>query len=100
MAAPFNSGILATGAVPGATYFYTPAEADIVARVKRIEAVCARHSVAIAAAALQFPLRQRAITSVVTGMRDPDEARANLAHVAAPIPAAFWREMETELLIG
>ena len=56
MAAPFNSGILATGARPGATYFYQPAEPDIAARVARIEAVCARHGVAIAAAALQFPL--------------------------------------------
>ena len=30
MAAPFNSGILATGARPGATYFYTGADAEIV----------------------------------------------------------------------
>jgi D-threo-aldose 1-dehydrogenase len=95
MAAPFNSGILATGAVPGATYFYQPADAEIVARVQRIEAVCARHGVALAAAALQFPLRNPAITSVVTGMRDPDEARANLAHMQAEIPAAFWDELGT-----
>jgi D-threo-aldose 1-dehydrogenase len=100
MAAPFNSGILATGAVPGATYFYEPADADIVARVQRIEAVCARHGVAIAAAALQFPLRNPAITSVVTGMRDPDEARANLAHVQAPIPDPFWDELKTLGLIA
>ena len=93
MAAPFNSGILATGAKPGATYFYTPAEPEIVERVKRIEAVCSRHRIAIAAAALQFPLRHRAIISVVTGMRDSSEARANLAHMQAPIPASFWREL-------
>jgi D-threo-aldose 1-dehydrogenase len=93
MAAPFNSGILATGAVPGATYFYEPADAGIVARVQRIEAVCARHGVAIAAAALQFPLRNPAITSVVTGMRDPQEARANLTHMQAEIPQAFWDEL-------
>ena len=30
MAAPFNSGILATGARPGATYFYTGADAEIM----------------------------------------------------------------------
>ena len=33
MAAPFNSGILATGARPGATYFYQPAEPEIAARI-------------------------------------------------------------------
>ena len=100
MAAPFNSGILATGAVAGATYFYQPAEAFIVERVRRIGAVCARHGVAIAAAALQFPLRHRAITSVVTGMRDPHEARSNLAHVRTPIPEAFWSELEAEGLVA
>jgi D-threo-aldose 1-dehydrogenase len=99
MAAPFNSGILATGAIPGATYVYQPAEPDIADRVRRIEAVCARHGIPIAAAALQFPLRNPAITSVVTGMRDPDEARANLAHVRTPIPAAFWDELKSEGLL-
>lgn len=99
LAAPFNSGILATGAIPGATYFYQTAEPDVVERVKRIEAICRRHGVALAAAALQFPLRQRAITSVVTGMRDAGEARANLGHLKAAIPGAFWDELAREGLI-
>ena len=99
MAAPFNSGILATGAIPGATYFYQPADTEIVERVKRIEAVCARHRVAIAAAALQFPLRHRAITSVVTGMRSPVEAANNLAHMRATITDAFWDELKAEGLL-
>ncbi|RYE55207.1 MAG: aldo/keto reductase, partial [Rhizobiaceae bacterium] len=42
---PFNSGILATGAKPGAMYNYKPAPPDILARVAQIEAVCARHDV-------------------------------------------------------
>jgi len=100
MAAPFNSGILATGATPGATYFYTPAEPEIVERVQRIEAICARHGIAIAAAALQFPLRHPAIKSVVTGMRNPDEARANLAHMQTQIPAEVWSELQAEGLVA
>jgi D-threo-aldose 1-dehydrogenase len=100
MAAPFNSGILATGATPGATYFYTEAEPEIVERTRRIEAVCARHGVALAAAALQFPLAHPAIASVVTGMRSDEEVEANLAHVRAPIPAAFWDELKHERLIA
>ena len=100
MAAPFNSGILATGATPGATFFYQPAEAEIVARTTRIEAVCARHGVALAAAALQFPLGHPAVASVVTGMRSVAEVEANLAHVAARIPAACWDELKHERLIA
>src|SRR5436305_2087828 len=61
MAAPFNSGILASGARPGATFFYKEADAEIMTRTGRIEAVCARHGVALAAAALQFPLAHPAV---------------------------------------
>jgi D-threo-aldose 1-dehydrogenase len=100
MAAPFNSGILATGARPGATFFYVEAEAEIVARTRRIEAVCEHHGVAIAAAALQFPLAHPAVASVVTGMRNASEARANLVHCRAAIPCAFWNELKHEGLIA
>jgi len=100
MAAPFNSGILATGATPGATFFYQPADAGIVERTRRLEAACARHGVALAAAALQFPLGHPAVASVVTGMRSAGEVDANLAHLAAPIPAAFWEELKHDGLIA
>ena len=100
MAAPFNSGILATGAKPGATFFYVEADAAIMERTRRIEAVCARHGVDIAAAALQFPLRHPAVASVVTGMRSVTEVAQNLAHVRAAIPADFWHELKHEGLIA
>jgi D-threo-aldose 1-dehydrogenase len=100
MAAPFNSGILATGAKPGATFFYAEAEHEIVERTRRIEAVCARHRVAIAAAALQFPLAHPAVASVVTGMRNIDEVAANLGHCQAAIPSDFWDELKRERLIA
>lgn len=100
MAAPFNSGILATGAKPGATFFYQEAASEIMERTRRIEAVCARHGVAIAAAALQFPLAHPAIASVVTGMGSPAEAVANMTHCRAPVPAAFWEELKHEGLIA
>ncbi len=100
MAAPFNSGILAIGAQPRAAFFYVEAEPEIMARTRRIEAVCARHGVALAAAALQFPLAHPAVASVVTGMRSAAEAEANLAHCRAVIPRAFWQELKHEGLIA
>jgi D-threo-aldose 1-dehydrogenase len=100
MAAPFNSGILATGARPGATYFYVEAEREIVERTRRIEQVCAAHGVALAAAALQFPLAHPAVASVVTGMRNGAEVEANVAHCRVPIPAGFWAELKHERLIA
>src|SRR5262245_44991818 len=42
----FNSGILATGAAPGAKYNYRDAPPEILAKAARIERVCAAHGVA------------------------------------------------------
>ncbi|MEO8849162.1 MAG: aldo/keto reductase [Casimicrobiaceae bacterium] len=100
MAAPFNSGILATGATPGATFFYTAAEPEVIDRTQRIARICERHAVALPAAALQFPLAHPAVASVVAGMRSADEVIANLAHLRAPIPAAMWQELVAAQLIS
>ncbi len=68
---PYNSGILAVGTNTGAPlyYNYEPAPQEIVEKVRRIEAVCARHGVPLAAAALQFPLAHGLVASVIPGLR-------------------------------
>lgn len=100
IAAPFDSGILATGAGGGGRYDYRDAPPDVLARTRAIEAVCARHGVALAAAALQFPLAHAAVASVVTGMRVPAEVEANLALLRAPIPGAFWHDLQRAGLLS
>ncbi|MEP7208373.1 MAG: aldo/keto reductase [Casimicrobiaceae bacterium] len=92
-AAPFESGILATGAIAGATYDYRPAPPEVLDRVRAIESLCARFQVPLAAAALQFPLQFPVVASMVTGMRSAAEVRQNLEWMRAPIPAAFWTEL-------
>ncbi len=92
-AAPFDSGILATGSEAGGTYGYKPANMDIRARVRAIEAVCTRHGVLLQAAALQFPRLHPAVTTVLTGMRNADDVRQNVAWMAMPIPALLWAEL-------
>ncbi|MDB5873392.1 MAG: aldo/keto reductase [Ramlibacter sp.] len=99
LAAPFNTGILATGAVDGARYYYRPAPQSIIDRTRRLEAVCGRHGVPLAAAALQFPLLHPAVTSVVVGHEKPDEAMRNLALLRHPVPSTLWVEMKEEGLI-
>jgi D-threo-aldose 1-dehydrogenase len=94
LAAPFDSGILATGAVEGAIYNYQPATPEILARVRRIEALCKEHDVPLPAAALQFGLRHPAVRSVVTGMRTADEVARNVALMQHAIPPAFWAALE------
>jgi D-threo-aldose 1-dehydrogenase len=100
IASPFESGILATGAGPGATYLYGPADEEVRARVGRIEAVCRAYGVPLAAAALQFPAHHPAVSSVVVGMRSAAEVTANLQFMAQTIPDDFWRALEQDGLVG
>ncbi len=100
IASPFESGILATGSVPGATYLYAPADEEVHARVRRLEAVCRDYDVPLAAAALQFPSRHPAIASVVVGMRSAAEVAANIASIGRPTPPEFWGALEREQFIA
>jgi D-threo-aldose 1-dehydrogenase len=96
---PYNSGILATGAKEGAYYNYMPAPPPILDRVRQIEAVCARHNVALQSAALQFPLAHPAVAAIIPGARSAAELQANLDYFRQDIPADFWAELKHLKLI-
>lgn len=96
----FNSGILATGAVPGARYNYADPPPAILERVRRIEAVCARHAVPLARAALQFPLGHPAVSSVVLGAVTPGEVLRNVEAFGQPVTPELWGELKSEGLLA
>ena len=91
--------LLATGAVQGARYAYSPATPEMLAKVARIEAVCAHHGVPIAAAALQFPLGHPLVASVIPGGLSPEHVRQNVAAFRHVIPSALWTELKHEGLL-
>jgi D-threo-aldose 1-dehydrogenase len=93
VAAPFDTGILATGPVPGARYAYRPAPPDILDRAARLQAICTRHGLPLAAAALHFPLLHPAVASVVAGHGTVAELQANLRLLDQPAPPALWHDM-------
>jgi len=90
LAGAFDSGILATGPVAGATYGYAAADAAMLARVHRLQTACELAGVALPAAALQFPFRHPCIASVVTGMSTAGEVDANLGFMADRVPDDLW----------
>jgi D-threo-aldose 1-dehydrogenase len=96
---PYNSGILATGAIPGASYNYHPADQNILEQVRRIENVCTKHKVALKAAALQFPLAHPAVASIIPGARTAGEVEENFNLISQEIPQAFWAEMRRQGLL-
>ena len=95
----YNSGILATGAVAGAMYNYEPAGPQILERVARIEAVCKRWNVPLAAAALQFPLGQPIVSSIIPGAIATKQVEQNLAAFRHKVPADLWAELKHAKLI-
>ena len=96
----YNSGILATGAVPGACYDYLPAPPAILERVRRIEEVCQAHRVALPDAALQFALAHPAVASVVLGAVTEAEVERNVAALTSAIPGRLWSDLKTAGLLA
>lgn len=95
----FNSGILATGAVEGAKYNYSPAPEEILNKVRAIEAVCQEYNVPLPAAAMQFVVAHPAIPSFVAGTRTVEQLNKNLAWFSHPIPSEFWQTLKNKGLI-
>ena len=96
---PFNSGILATGAVEGARFDYDAAPRSIMDRVRRIEAVCRNHEVRLPAAALRFVLAHPAVRSVIPGAMSEREVRQNVALLEQPIPPQLWADLKSARLL-
>jgi D-threo-aldose 1-dehydrogenase len=92
---PLNSGILAGRD----TWNYAAAPADVVSRVTAIRAICDRHNVPLAAAALQFPLAHPQVAAIIPGPRSEAEFTANLALMNHKIPAALWVDLRTAGLL-
>lgn len=95
----FNSGILATGARPGAKYNYAPAPAEILQRVAAIEKVCAEYAVPLPAVALQFVVAHPAIPSFIAGARNVRQLQQNLDWFSHPVPPEFWRDLKRRGLL-
>lgn len=96
---PYNSGILAGGAKPGAQYNYSDAPKEIVEKVSKINAVCQSHNVSMAAAALQFPLHHPSVMSVIPGGQSVAEVSSNRAYLDIDIPQALWSDLKAQGLM-
>jgi len=92
---PFNSGIL----VGGGTWNYGAAPDHILTKVRQLSDVCQDFDIALAAAALQFPLGHVTVASVIPGLRDRHELRATLDWATLDIPDEFWAALKDKDLL-
>ncbi len=85
----FNSGLLVD---PEANqmYDYAQAEAAMIDRAKLMGDACRSHGVSLAAAAIQFPLRHAAVSSVVVGARSAAEIVTDIDAAHVHIPDELW----------
>ncbi|MFI5693189.1 aldo/keto reductase [Kribbella sp. NPDC051586] len=74
-------------------------QADTV-EARRLSAVCERYGVSLPQAALAFPNRHSAVTSVLIAASSPAEIRADAALVRQPVPERLWRDPELLRLLS
>lgn len=92
-AAPYSGGILAKGLTAHPRYVYQDASAAMLEPIRKIEQLCAKFDVPPGAAALQFSMRDKRITSTICGISSTERINETLAWAAYPIPDALWAEL-------
>jgi D-threo-aldose 1-dehydrogenase len=96
----FNSGILGGGSAGETKVFnYQAAPPAIVERVRRVERICAKHGVALPAAAIQFVAAHPAVTTVLQGAKSVGELTQNVEALSQPTIPSFWQELRQEGLL-
>jgi D-threo-aldose 1-dehydrogenase len=93
-AAPYGSGILAKGPDAYARYEYQEAPQDMIERVRAMQKVCEEFGVPLAAAALQFSMRDARVASTIVGMTRPERVEQTLELAAEPLPEELWERLD------
>ncbi len=93
-AAPFGGGILARGPREFPRYSYLPASEDLLDRATRMETICRQAEVPLAAAALQFSVRDPRIVSTIVGVSRPERVHQLVDLANHQIPEYVWAELD------
>ena len=94
-AAPYGSGILAKGPDAYARYEYREAPREMVEQVRKMEGACREAGVPLAAAALQFSLRDPRVVSTIVGISRPERVGQTLELATRPIPDELWDRLDS-----
>ena len=92
--APFGGGMLAKGPEVQPRYAYRQTPEVVRERAAAMQDACARYGIPLAAAALQFSVRQPLITSTIVGVTHPERVAETLRHLDLAIPRALWDELD------
>jgi D-threo-aldose 1-dehydrogenase len=93
--APYGGGMLAKGPDVQPKYAYRPAGEAVRGAVRAMQRACAAYGVSLAAAALQFSLREPRVAATVVGVSEPSRIKEITALMAERIPAGLWAELDS-----
>jgi D-threo-aldose 1-dehydrogenase len=96
----FNSGILATGPVEGAHFDYMPATEEVSAKVAAMERVAKERGMPLAAPALQFPLANPQVASVLLGTANPASLERNMELTGRKVTTEDFAAFEPYTLVA
>jgi D-threo-aldose 1-dehydrogenase len=104
-AAVYGGGMLVKGPDARPRYAYGLGDPSLAETARRMRVACDRHEVPLAAAALQFSVRERRIHATVVGMSAPERVEETLNLLDVRIPDELWDELRKlapppELWIG
>jgi D-threo-aldose 1-dehydrogenase len=98
--APYGGGILVKGPAAQPKYSYKQADRATLDRISAMQRACETRGVPLAAAALQFSLREHRITSTIVGISEPGRVDQTLRLAQWPIPGELWHELEPLITAG
>ena len=88
----FNSGILATGPRPGAHFDYGPAPQGVLDKVAAMEEIARQDGYPLAAAAMQFPLAEPCVATVLIGSAKASSIERNMVLPSIAVPRTEYEK--------
>jgi D-threo-aldose 1-dehydrogenase len=89
-AAPYGGGMLVKGPDAQPNYAYGRRDDIVRERARAMQEACAEFGVPLAAAALQFSVREPRIDSTVVGVSSPERIRETMELLETVIPDELW----------
>jgi D-threo-aldose 1-dehydrogenase len=92
-AAPYGGGMLAKGPDAQPRYAYGTRGSELRDRVLEMQSACNESGVPLAAAALQFSVRDSRVTSTVVGVSSPERVSQTLDLLSVDISDDLWAKL-------
>ena len=91
---PLNSGLMSNNRISSVKYNYADAPLEIINKSSEIKKICNKYNINPISAALQFPIFNKIIKTVLFGIQNQVEINQNIEYIHQKIPKEFWTEMK------